>query len=124
MDDAARIDGDHVAHAAEGRVLLLVVADVAQRHAPVVGGSKQTEEDARSRPVGRTKRKKNKRTNERRGATRSMFVEKKITTTKQRIDEDEMNGGVKKKNERNRPSLGELLQMRSHVVGTHKAQTT
>ena len=33
-DDAARVQGDHVAHAAERRVLLLVVTDVPQRCAP------------------------------------------------------------------------------------------
>ena len=35
MHDAARVDSDHVAHTAEGRVLLLVVPNVAQRHTPV-----------------------------------------------------------------------------------------
>ena len=33
-DDSARVQGDHVAHAAERRVLLLVVSDVPQRRAP------------------------------------------------------------------------------------------
>ena len=36
LHDAARVDADHGADAAEGRVLLLVVADVAQRRAPVI----------------------------------------------------------------------------------------
>lgn len=34
LDDSSRVHGDHGADSSEGRVLLLVVADVPQRSAP------------------------------------------------------------------------------------------